>query len=121
MGNKIKKTGTNAQIGQLIVDAWKAAKDDMTEPFVIKRNKLMQDLINNNYIDPSKNTGGNNKKIVFDLVFDTDLDANTRLVWIAIPTPDAAPTKMDWENYINGLTNTDIQKIGESVLFGCGR
>lgn len=121
MGNKIKKKKTDLQIGKLIVQAWKDAKDSAVDPFVINRRDLIDELVNGNFIDTNPNTGGNNKRIVIDVVFDSDLDANTRLVWIAIPTPDTAKTKQAWENYISNLSDADIAKIGTSVLFGCGR
>jgi len=121
MGNKIKKKKSDLQIGKLIVQAWRDAKDSAGDPFVINRKDLIDKLITGNYIDPSHNTGGNNKRIVFDIVFDTDLDGTTRLVWIAIPTPDTGKSKPEWEAYINSLTNADIEKLGSSVLYGCGR
>src|SRR5689334_23846815 len=82
MGNKIKKKKTDLRIGKLIVQAWKDAKDSAVDPFVINRKDLIDKLVNGNFIDTSPNTGGNNKRIVIDVVFDSDLDANTRLVWI---------------------------------------
>jgi hypothetical protein len=121
MGDKIKKTKSDRMIGDLIVAAWRAAKDSVNDPFVVDGKKLAQDLVQGGYIDPSDTIGGTKKKIVFDVVFDTDLDGDNRLVWIAIPTPDVPPTQTDWENYINGLTDADIRKLAESVLFGCGR
>jgi len=121
MGNKIKKKKSDLDIGKLIVKAWTNAKDSMTDPFVINRKDLIDTLVNGGFVDTGANTGGNNKRIVIDVVFDTDLNDQTRLVWIAIPTPDTAKTKPAWEAYINSLSTSDIKKIGTSVLFGCGR
>jgi len=121
MGNKVRKRRSDRQIGDLIVQAWRDAANSAVDPFVIDRRALIENLINGNYVDTGRNTGGNNKRIVLDVVFDTDLDNDTRLVWIAIPTPDTGRTKVDWDRYINNLTPTDIEKIGTSVLFGCGR
>jgi hypothetical protein len=120
MGNKVKKKKSDMEIGKLIVKAWKQAAQSTAEPFVIDRRALIEDL-SMDYLDTNKNTGGNNNRIVIDVVFDTDLDGETRLVWIAIPTPDTAKTKEAWEDYINRLTPAQIQQIGNSVLFGCGR
>ena len=68
------------------------------------------------------------RKIEVDFVFDTNLDNNTRLVWIAIPAPDPRTTESVTafiNRYHDNLSPTDQdaveEELGKSCLFGCGR
>lgn len=60
------------------------------------------------------------------LIFDENLDSQTRFVWLAIPTPDvkrASGADESWDAYIDREFRTQdrVEEMGESVLFGCGR
>jgi hypothetical protein len=75
--------------------------------------------------DSNQDTG---RKIEVDFVFDTNLDANTRLVWITIPIPDPRLSEtvnqfIDryWRNLSSGAKAAKEQQFAEAVLFGCGR
>ena len=61
------------------------------------------------------------KNIEFDLVFDTALDSTTRLVWLAIPTPDPLIGE-DWKKfkkkYVDDLGST-AKKAKKSSLKAC--
>ncbi len=104
-----------------------AAKNDFKTP-KINRELLIQKL--GELLDVSFK-GKTEKTIEFDVVFDTDLDRNTRLVWLSIPTPDVDAQGMDdtWEKwkktYYDDLTPAEKEKkeeeLGGAVLFGCGR
>lgn len=109
MPKKVKTNLTYRQIGQKVKEAWingKAAKK-------IDRDALVNAL----QLDTS-NTDPNKKNVVFDVITDQEIDDNTRMVWITIPTPD---TKGDWEDYANDLTQSDLEDLGKAVIFGCGR
>jgi hypothetical protein len=116
------------ELGKIIIKAWSDAIEDNNEHPVIDRNKLIKEL--SPLLD--RNSGNGRKTIEFDVVFDTDLDDHTRLVWLAIPIPDVregSTGKKAWsewldENYISVPDDKKAEqeeKFGKSVLFGCGR
>lgn len=125
---KLKSKEGNKLIGQAIFRAWQKAIQENEGNPVIDRKALIAEL--SEFLDLT-DTSYNKKKIEIDLVFDTDLDENTRLVWISIPTPDAGGggSYSDWQqwkqDYYDNLSPSDREKkeeeLGQAVLFGCGR
>jgi len=124
----VKSKESNRMIGQAIIQAWdEAIRRDKENP-VLDRAKLLETI--KDFID-LEDFRYNKKKIEIDLVFDTDLDENTRLVWISIPTPDVGAggrfnTWQDWKNDYYDRHSGDVQaqkeeELGQAVLFGCGR
>jgi hypothetical protein len=117
--------GQEEAFAQQIFDAWQAASTANPSAPVIDRAALKANLTPLLDLTEQAGTG---KNIEFDLVFDTDLDSTTRLVWLAIPTPDPLIGE-DWKKfkkkYIDDLGSTakkaKKKKLTESVLFGCGR
>ncbi|NJM29257.1 MAG: hypothetical protein HC855_03260 [Rhizobiales bacterium] len=120
----------NAAIGKLIFDSWSAAIEKNPDRPVIDRaalSKAVSEVVNTN---DRVNTS---KTIQVDFVFDTDLDENTRLVWIAVPTPDVdepskggATTWSAWkQRYYDDLPPDERRKkdieMGRACLQGCGR
>lgn len=75
------------------------------------------------------------KTLMFDVVVDEDLDENTRLIWLTLPTPDLKDSGSgyeDWADYMEGSLNynkttkkfnddDELIKLTEAILFGCGR
>ena len=125
---KLKDKNSRKLIGQAIFRAWDRAIRENEKNPVIDREALIAEL--KEFLD-LEDTSYNKKKIEIDLVFDTDLDEDTRLVWIAIPTPDAGgggtfDTWQKWkEDYYDNKEPPEKDekedKLGEAVLFGCGR
>jgi hypothetical protein len=109
MPKKVKTNLTYLQIGQKVKEAWinvKAAKQ-------IDRDAL----VNAMQLQPGPGSA-TQKSVIFDVITDQEIDANTRMVWITVPTPD---TTGDWEAYANGLTQSELEDLGKAVIFGCGR
>lgn len=115
-------------IGKAIFNAWDLAyKNDPKNP-TIDRRALIASL---SQILDLEDTGRSGKTIEFDVVFDTDLDANTRLVWISVPTPETEgiagrTTWAEWkQDYYDNLSPSEKEekeeKLGSAMLFGCGR
>jgi hypothetical protein len=112
-------------VGQVILDAWDAAYAANSTNPSIDRNTLLSNLAG--VLDVS-DTADTNKTIELDVVFDTDLTPTKRLVWLAIPTPDPDAGD-DWDAYkqkfYGNLPKADKKdkkrRLGEAVLFGCGR
>lgn len=115
-------------VGRAIFNAWEAAIKANPESPKIDRQALVAALKG---IFDTEDRGKSGKRIEVDVVFDTDLDDNTRLVWISIPTPDVAgaATGAAWqtwkEEYYDNLTPAEQEQkeeeLGAAVLFGCGR
>jgi hypothetical protein len=121
----VKNNKKLEDVGEAILNAWdKAFSDNPTNPS-IDRATLLQNLTSILDVTDAADTG---KTIELDVVFDTDLDSTTRLVWLAIPTPDP-DTGDDWGKYkqkfYDNLTKADKKdkkrRLAEAVLFGCGR
>jgi hypothetical protein len=121
------KNGKSARdVGQAIYAAWKDAIDNNST--TIDRVKLKTAL--DGLLDKT-DKGDTDRTIEYDFVFDTNLDATTRLVWIAIPTPDVEKSglndtwdkykKANYDNLPKSVKKTLEKELGEAVLFGCGR
>jgi hypothetical protein len=118
----------NRLIGKAIFNAWDLAYKNNPENPTIDRRALIASL---SQILDLEDTGRSGKTIEFDVVFDTDLDANTRLVWISVPTPETEgiggrTTWAEWKrDYYDNLSQADKEKkeedLGHAMLFGCGR
>ena len=131
--NKPKIEKLAKDIGEI----YKAAANDPNH--VIDRQAVVQAIeaaiISNDR--STENPGSKDRKtLMFDVVVDEDLDANTRLVWITLPTPDlkfkGASGYESWKDYMkknlkyNTTTNTfdnydKLEELTEFILFGCGR
>src|SRR6266850_962366 len=98
--------GQEEAFAEKIFDAWQAASVANPLAPVIDRAALKANLTPLLDLTDQAGTG---KNIEFDLVFDTDLDSTTRLVWLAIPTPDPLIGE-DWKKfkkkYIDDLGTT---------------
>ncbi len=125
---KLKDEKNRRMIGKAIFNAWDAAIKSNSKAPVIDRGALTASL--SELLD-LEDKGRSGKTIEFDVVFDTDLDANTRLVWLCIPTPETEgiggrDTWEKWKNdYYDNLTDEEKEKkeeeLGTALLFGCGR
>jgi hypothetical protein len=124
---KLKEKESSKLIGQAIFKAWDAAIEKNPRAPVIDREALIKDL---NGLFATEDMSYNKKRIEIDIVFDTDLDENTRLVWLSIPTPDVGgpglETWQKWkEDYYDNKSPSEKQEkeeeLGKAVLFGCGR
>lgn len=112
MPKKVKTSLSFKQIGQKVKAAW----IDGAANKQIDRADLIANL---NLQTPAEPTGSGQKNIVYDLITDQEIDNDTRMVWITVPTPD---TKGDWVTYANTFTSDDdLESLGKAVLFGCGR
>ena len=118
------KTGKNAKdVAKTVFKHWKKAIDANTT--YIDRTALITDLLDILDVNQEAGTG---KKTQLDIVLDGDLDSQTRLVWLAIPTPDPKIGD-DWKKfkkqYYDDLNLTDQgnleMALGTSLLFGCGK
>lgn len=123
------KSGEEEAFGKDIFDAWQAAIDvDPVNP-VIDRTALATKL----RAHLNLNEPNTKRQIEIDLVFDTDLNETTRLVWLAIPTPDTDITGLGpddtWKKFKKKYFDdeSDSKKkdkkkgLASGVLFGCGR
>lgn len=118
----------NKLVGKAIFNAWAQAIENNPKEPVIDRRALIASL---SEILDLEDKGRSGKTIEFDVVFDSDLDANTRLVWISVPTPETEgiggrTTWADWKrDYYDNLSQADKEKkeeqLGNAMLFGCGR
>ena len=119
MPRKIKTNATDeTEVGNVILNYWES------EPRWTKQ-KLLEELtavLNLN--------GGQLKDVVLDVILDQDIDSDTRMVWIAVPTPDFKknPSGNDpqtWKQYAAKFKQDEgtdaAKKLGGAVLFGCGR
>lgn len=124
----IKSGKEKRDLGKAIMKAWQDAIDANAANPIIDRQALLAAL---DLIIDKANKGKTDRTIEYDIVFDTDLDASTRLVWLTIPTPDREKAGFDdtWQKYKNtfydNLGPNDKKKreieIAEAILFGCGR
>lgn len=118
------KTGKGAKdLGKIVFKHWKKAIDANNTN--IDRNDLIDDL--EKVLDLTDDAG-TGKKVQLDVVFDRDLDSQTRLVWIAIPTPDPVIgdnwgkfKKKYYDDKGPGDKEVIEEDLGTAVLFGCGR
>ena len=79
MPKKIKTDLTFKEIGEAIKSAWIAGAGDKQ----INRDNLIAAL------DLQPNVGSSDQKnIVYDFITDQEIDDNTRMVWICVPSPD---------------------------------
>ncbi|MEE4187421.1 MAG: hypothetical protein V2I76_03110 [Roseobacter sp.] len=110
MAKKVKTNKTFKQIGEALKAAW-IAGDSTRE---IDCNRLLEML----ELEAEASTEVK-KGVVFDIITDQDIDDETRMVWICIPSPD---TKGSWADYADKFeTDEDLEDLGKAVLFGCGR
>ena len=125
---RLKDENSRRLIGKAIFNAWEAAIKSNPKAPAIDRRALTASL--RELLD-LEDKGSSGKTIEFDVVFDTDLDANTRLVWLSIPTPETEGIggRVSWEewkrDYYDTLTDEEKEKkeeeLGTALLFGCGR
>lgn len=125
---KLKNEENRRLLGQAIFQAWDMAYKENPKAPTIDRRALISKL--SDFFD-LEDTGRSGRKIEFDVVFDSDLDANTRLVWISIPTPETegiggGQAWDDWKRdyYDNLPADQKAEKeeeLGKALLFGCGR
>jgi hypothetical protein len=118
----------NKMLGKAIFNAWEQAIISNPKAPVIDRRALIASL---SQIFDLEDQGRSGKTIEFDVVFDSDLDANTRLVWLSVPTPETEgiggrTTWEEWKrDYYDNLSQADKDKkeeeLGHAMLFGCGR
>jgi hypothetical protein len=118
----------NKMLGKAIFNAWEQAIKSNPKAPVIDRRALIASL---SQIFDLEDQGRSGKTIEFDVVFDSDLDANTRLVWLSVPTPETEgiggrTTWEEWKrDYYDNLSQADKDKkeeeLGHAMLFGCGR
>lgn len=125
------------ELAEKIGEIYKAAANDPNH--VIDREELVkaiEDAMISKDKSESKPNGKDRKTLMFDIVVDEDLDEDTRLVWITLPTPDlkfkGGSNYEGWEDYmeksLNYNKNTkkfnndkELVKLTEAILFGCGR
>jgi hypothetical protein len=127
-----RDTGSR-DVGNIIFRAWgraiEEARETKSKP-VIDREWVMGQL--HKLFDASASLDGKKRReVVFDVVYDQDLDDTTRLVWICIPTPDTEIQGGDdtWEkwkaSYYDNLSDKEKEEkekaLGTACLFGCGR
>ena len=125
---KLREKNSQRLVGKAIFNAWEAAIKANPKAPEIDRRALISTL---NSLFDTEDKGRSGKKIEFDVVFDTDLDDQTRLVWLSIPTPDidSAGGQDSWEKwkeqYYDNLSDAEKEEkeeqLGTAVLFGCGR
>lgn len=118
----------NRQLGRAVFSAWDMAIKNNPKAPVVDRKALIASL---SQILDIEDKGRSGKTIEFDVVFDSDLDANTRLVWISVPTPETEgiggrTTWEEWKrDYYDNLSQSEKddkeEKLGHAMLFGCGR
>lgn len=105
-------------VGKAIVDEWRYAAQHGVP---VSRQRLVGALQS---IIRKAPAGPNHVAVEFDIILDSESDASmTQFVWIAIPIPEPAD-KAQWEGWIttNGYDqNNKLDKLGEAVLYGCGR
>jgi hypothetical protein len=116
------------EVGQAIMDAWDNAITASPSNPSIDRDALLTALTN---ILDLQDPADTDRTVELDLVFDTDLSATKRLVWLSIPTPDREKAGMDdtWKKYkkrfFDDLSKAEKREkrrqIAQAVLFGCGR
>ncbi len=118
------KPKTNAKlIGKAIIELWKenSGKGVIDPKVAVAKLAPLLDLV-------GPRVGNRKKKdIVIDVIVDQDIDDNTRMIWLALPVPDvdidtgSGQPVQTWEDYANSISDDDAEKLGEAVLFGCGR
>lgn len=128
---KIGRRSNVTEIGKTIVEAWRKAIDSGEDPQ--KWSAMIRDYLRQSMASKldGDHTNGRKRTVVYDFVFDEDLDDDTRLVWIAVPMPDPSANQEDgsadkaqaWKKYIDDKfsSNSDYAALGRAVLFGCGR
>jgi hypothetical protein len=110
MAKKVKTTKSFKQISEALKAAW-IAGDGAKE---IDCSRLLETL----ELESEASTEAK-KAVVYDIITDQDIDDDTRMVWICIPSPD---TKGSWADYADQFqTDEDLEDLGKAVLFGCGR
>ncbi|HUE45978.1 MAG TPA: hypothetical protein VMO81_06985 [Aestuariivirgaceae bacterium] len=127
MPNKVRFRGPNSAqaIGEIIIQAWEEANNSID-------NIVVEDLRGDILAELNPNEQAQTGRVVeVGLIFDENLSSQTRFVWLAIPTPDvrrSGGSDEGWRVYIDrvfgrrGNRNAaEVTKLGESVLFGCGR
>ena len=121
---------TKRDLGKAIMNAWDRAITANPGDPRIDRMALLADL--DGILDKTfkAQTG---RTIEYDVVFDTDLDATTRLVWLVIPTPDRdipggggddtwSKYKMKFYDSLNAnQKKAREEEIADAIIFGCGR
>jgi hypothetical protein len=109
---------TYRQIGQLIVNAWKdAVGKDGQAPKPIDREQLQARISEQlELIDDPKG------KVEIGIILDPKPEPGRKFIWIVIPYPDApeGSTEAQWVDVYDN-SNDLKTRLGEAVLFGCGR
>jgi hypothetical protein len=115
MGKATPRT-SERDIGNLIVAYWREVLEAGGQ---FDRMELRQRL--QNALEP-ENRGKRVPRVRVEVVVDQDLDDTTRLVWIAVPSPDL-DTPADWRRFVEEYERDEdkLLTLGKSVLFGCGR
>lgn len=113
----------NKDLAKIVFKHWKKAIDGNNT--YIDRNDLITDLLG---VLDLADEAGTGKKVQLDIVFDGDLDSQTRLVWLAIPTPDPVLgdnwgkfKKKYYDDKNTAGKEAVEEELGKAVLFGCGR
>ena len=110
MAKKVNTSKSFKEIGEAIKAAWKAGDTNKR----IDRDASIQALA---LEETPAETG--KKAVVYDVIIDQDIDDQTRMVWICIPSPD---TTGSWVSYADGFnTDEELEQLGMAALFGCGR
>jgi hypothetical protein len=114
-------------IGSSIINAWKDAFAANPDNPRIDRHKLISDLKKHLLLDDT-GAEGNQRRVELDVVVDSDLDQNTRLVWLAIPTLDVPKGIKNFDEWLDDYFKRTGKKpdkyaeeLGGAVLFGCGK
>jgi hypothetical protein len=114
----------NKNLAKIVFKHWKKAID--ANGTNIDRTELINDLLGILDVNEEAGTG---RKTQLDVVFDSNLDAQTRLVWLAIPTPDPKMGE-NWKEFkkryyddlvVQGTEGPLEEALGTSLLFGCGK
>ena len=106
---------TYRRIGQVIVDAWKAAVGTANKP--LDREHLQAEISKHlELVDDPKG------KVEIEIILDPKPEPGRKFIWIVIPYPDApeGSTEAQWVDVYDN-SNDLKTRLGEAVLFGCGR
>lgn len=101
------------EIGQKIIDEWRSA---VAEDRSLDRDRLERDISSRLRLDDP------NGAVEVGIIVDPKPDQGRKFVWLVIPYPDA-PENVDLPEWIDTYDQDDDLKtrLGEAVLFGCGR
>lgn len=117
MGKATPRPGvTERLIGEIIVMYWREVLEAGNQFDRMELRRRLEAVL-----EP-QNPGKGVSRVRVEVVVDQDLDATTRLVWIAVPSPDP-DNPAQWRRYIEDFEGdpANLETLGRSVLFGCGR